>query len=88
MKPIRCHRIFVKNFRSRVGNNPKQVKQFEKRLGLFINGARDTPLNDHVLIGSKKGLRAFSVSGDLRVAYRETEEFYEFLDIGSHNQVY
>jgi len=35
-----------------------------------------------------KGLRAFSVGGDLRVVYRETEEYYEFLDIGSHNQVY
>ncbi len=88
MKPIRRHRTFVKNFRARVSNNPKQVKQFEKRLGLFIDGIRGAPLNDHALIGTMKGLRAFSVSGDLRVVYRESDDFYEFLDIGSHNQVY
>jgi addiction module RelE/StbE family toxin len=88
MKPIRRHRAFVKNFRTRVGNNPKQVKQFERRLGLFVEGVRGVPLNDHTLIGSMKGLRAFSVSSDLRVVYRETDKFYEFLDIGSHNQVY
>jgi mRNA interferase YafQ len=88
MKSIRRHRLFVKNFRSRVSNNPKLTKQFEKRLLLFLNGERGYPLNDHVLIGTKKGLRSFSVAGDVRVVYRETVEHYEFLDIGTHNQVY
>ena len=88
MKPIRRHRTFEKNFRSRIAPNHKLVNQFEQRLGLFIAGARDYPLDDHALIGTMKGLRAFSVGGDLRVVYRETDEHYEFLDIGSHNQVY
>ena len=35
-----------------------------------------------------KGLRAFSIGGDLRVVYQETEDRYELLDVGSHNQVY
>ena len=64
------------------------MKQFEKRLQMFINGDYEHPLNDHALIGTMKGLRAFSVAGDLRVIYRETEEYFEFLDIGSHNQIY
>ncbi len=88
MKPIRRHRKFEKNFQSRISPNTKLKKQFQARLQLFMEGVRDYPLDDHALVGAKKGLRAFSVGGDLRVVYRETEEHYEFLGIGSHNQVY
>ena len=88
MKQIRLHRTFKKSFRSRIGNNPKIIKQFDDRVRMFSEGARGYPLNDHALIGAMKMLRAFSVAGDIRIVYRETEEYYEFLDIGSHNQVY
>lgn len=88
MKPIRRHRKFEKNFQSRISHNPKLKRQFQARLQLFMDGVRDYPLDDHPLVGTKKGLRAFSIGGDLRVVYRETEEHYEFLDVGSHNQVY
>jgi len=88
MKPIRRHRKFEKNFSSRISPNPKLKKQFEARLKLFTEGVRDYPLDDHPLAGTKKGLRTFLFGGDLRVVYRETEEHYEFLDVGSHNQVY
>ncbi|MGH2637856.1 MAG: type II toxin-antitoxin system RelE/ParE family toxin [Rhabdochlamydiaceae bacterium] len=88
MKPIIRHRYFEKNFRSRISTNLKLKRQFEIRLKLFMEGVRDYPLDDHALVGTKKGLRAFSIGGDLRVVYRETETHYEFLDIGSHNQVY
>ena len=66
----------------------KLVLQFEQCLELFIAGIRDYPLDDHPLTGTMKGLRAYSLGGDLRVVYRETTEYYEFLDVGSHNQVY
>lgn len=88
MKPIRRHRTFEKHFRSRIAPSTKLSKQFEQRLNLFIEGVRDYPLNDHALVGTMQSLRAFSVGGDTRVVYRETDEHYEFLDIGSHNQVY
>lgn len=88
MKPIIRHRKFEKNFESRISSNPKLKKQFQVRLQLFTEGVRDYPLDDHPLVGTMKGLRAFSIGGDLRVVYRETEYFYEFLDVGSHNQVY
>jgi len=60
VKSIRRHRQFEKNFRIRITPNPKLVKQFEQRLALFIKGIRDYPLDDHTLIGTMKGLRAFS----------------------------
>jgi addiction module RelE/StbE family toxin len=88
VKPIIRHRKFIKNFQSRISPDQKLKKQFEARLQLFTEGVRDYPLDDHTLVGTMKGLRAFSVGGDLRVVYRETDEYYEFLDVGSHNQVY
>jgi addiction module RelE/StbE family toxin len=88
VKPIIRHRTFDKHYQSRISSNPKLVKQFRSRLELFIGGVRDYPVDDHALSGTRKGLRAFSVAGDLRVVYRETDTHYEFLDIGSHNQVY
>lgn len=88
MKPIIYRKQFKKNLQKRISPNTKLVKQFEQRLKLFAEGARDYPLDDHALVGTMKGLRAFSIGGDLRVVYQETNEHYEFLDIGSHNQVY
>ena len=88
MKPLRRHKNFDKNFRTRITPNKKLLHQFEQRLRLFMRGVRGFPVDDHALKGSMNGLRAFSVSGDIRVVYRETDEYYEFLDIGSHNQVY
>lgn len=88
MKPIRRHRTFEKHFISRIAAHQKLVKQFEQRLELFVQGVRDYPLDDHPLVGTMKGLRAYSVGGDLRVVYRETADHYEFLDIGTHDQVY
>ena len=59
-----------------------------KRVDVFLTGYRAQPLNDHALAGGMKGLRAFSITGDVRVIYRETDDCYEFLDIGTHAQVY
>lgn len=56
---------------------------------MFINNPNHPLLHDHLLRGTKKGLRAFSVAGDIRVVYRRPNtDTIELLDIGSHNQVY
>jgi addiction module RelE/StbE family toxin len=88
MKPIIRSSKFEKNFRARISPNQNIKKRFEARLQLFTEGVRDYPLDDHALAGTMKGLRAFSIGGDLRVVYRESDEYFEFLDVGSHNQVY
>lgn len=87
-KPIRRTKLFEKNFRKRIGNNPKLREQFIIRLELFVDGLRDAPIYDHALTGNMLGKRAFSVSGDIRVIYSEDSECYRFLDIGTHAQVY
>lgn len=88
MKPIYRDKTFEKHFKTRITPHENLVKQFELRLAMFKDGVRGTPINDHGLKGRKRMYRAWSVAGDIRVVYRETYEYYEFLDIGSHNQVY
>lgn len=88
MKAIVRDKQFVKNYQKRILVNQKLDAQFRERLGLFLSGVRNEPLYDHQLTGNKKGLRAFSITGNVRVIYRETETEFHFLDIGTHNQVY
>jgi addiction module RelE/StbE family toxin len=88
MKRIEYTKQFKRRLQQRYSHQPKVIERFQKHLELFREGIRREPLNDHPLTGKLKGLRAFSVGGDVRVVYREADEYIEFLDIGSHNQVY
>lgn len=88
MKQIVRHKRFVKHYKERIQKNEALDKRFMERIALFIHGVRGDPIHDHALSGNKKGLRSFWIAGDIRVIYRETATEYEFLDIGSHNQVY
>lgn len=46
-------------------------------------------LRDHKLVGTLKGLRAFFITGDVRVIYiEENDDSITLIDIGTHNQVY
>ena len=82
------HNTFKKNYKKRIFPNKNLDKKFEERLNLFIGNPRNPELKDHKLAGSLKGLRAFSVTGDVRVVYRINKDVMELYDIGSHNQVY
>lgn len=85
---IRRHAQFLKSYKKRILPYPRLNKKFEERVSLFIQDAQNQLLKDHKLVGSLQGLRAFSVTGDIRVVYRLSGEILELYDIGSHNQVY
>ena len=88
MKPVKRSQTFEKHFKKRILPHDKIVRQFEKRLRLFMTNDRGYPLNDHPLTGKLVGKRAFSIAGDIRVIYVELADAYVFIDIGTHNQVY
>ncbi len=86
---IELHPDFKKSYKKRISNNPKLVLKTAQRVKLFQSGVNDPVLKDHQLKGSKNNLRAFSITGDIRVVYiRVSEEHIIMLDIGTHNQVY
>lgn len=88
MKPIRLSKYFEKSYKKRIAPIENMRDAYIVRIAAFQAGERGQPLNDHALKGKLKGKRAFSIAGDVRVVYEETEEAVIFLDVGSHNQVY
>lgn len=86
---IDYHRKFQKNYLKRIKNKKNLEKIFKERTALFAKDPNNSFLQDHALTGRLKGLRSFSVTGDIRVIYRPIgKDCVLFLDIGSHNQVY
>lgn len=65
MKRIGSDKTFKKHYKQRIATSPKLVKQFGARVHDFTSGVRGRPLDDHPLGGDKKGLRAFSITGDI-----------------------
>ena len=85
---INYHRIFKKDFRSRILPHENLVKRFEERLELFLTDPKNPILQDHALVGKRINLRAFSVTGDIGVVYFVKDGELYLLDIGTHAQVY
>jgi addiction module RelE/StbE family toxin len=88
MKPISLTKGFDKSYKKRISPNRNLRAAYINRVAAFQKGERGRPLDDHPLRGNMKGKRAFSIAGDVRVIYEDADEFYIFLDVGSHNQVY
>ncbi len=81
-------RGFIKIYKKRFGTDADFRRKFENRTRMFSENPKHPLLRDHGLIGEKVGLRAFSITGDIRIVYYIYDEVAYFDDIGSHNQVY
>lgn len=82
--------FFTDRFKKRFNKLSQKVqKQFEERIGLFVENPTNPILKMHPLKGNLVGLRAFSITGDYRVIYRILDrESIKLIDIGTHAQVY
>ena len=86
---IELHPDFKKSYKKRISNNPKLILKTAQRINLFQENSDEPILRDHQLKGSKNNLRAFSITGDIRIVYMKiSDEHIVLLDIGTHNQVY
>ena len=86
---IELHPSFKKFYQKRIRPSPKLITKTEERIILFSKDPFNPVLQNHKLEGKKAHLRAFSITGDIRIVYypvRKNECL--FLDIGTHNQVY
>ena len=79
---------FDKSFRKRILPHPQLRKKFKQKLKIFVKSPQNPQLKTHHLKGSKKGLSAFSVTGNIRVVFRKHQNRIYLVDIGTHNQVY
>lgn len=86
---IRFHSAYKKAYKKRIFGNQKLDTKTVDRIKLFQQNPTNPILKDHSLQGEKSYLRAFSITGDIRIVYLPvSKKEVVFLDIGSHNQVY
>ena len=85
---IKFHQKFKKNFKKRIQPQHKLVEAFENRLSTFLQNQKHYLLRDHKLVGKFRDYRAFSITGDIRLVYKITDDTLFLYDIGTHNQVY
>lgn len=89
MIKVFLHQSFIKSYAKRAARKPALAAKTQERIKLFKRDCGNAILKDHRLSGAKKGLRSFSVTGDIRIIYRPAGAGeVVFIDIGSHNQVY
>ena len=82
------HTSFQKFFVKRIQPQKRLARKFDERFKLFTMNPQNPLLNDHPLKGEKESMRAFSITGDIRIIYYIDHETAYFVDIGTHNQVY
>lgn len=86
---IKYHSLFLKHYKKRIASNPSLKKRFTERIKLFSKDKNNLILHNHPLSGDMKGYFSFSITGDIRVVYKEEpNKTILFYDIGTHNQVY
>lgn len=86
---ISFHPTYHKSYKKRILSNPKLDIKVIERIKLFQQDPTNPILKDHKLQGEKRDLRAFWITGDIRIVYLPiSQDYVIFIDIGSHNQVY
>jgi mRNA-degrading endonuclease YafQ of YafQ-DinJ toxin-antitoxin module len=86
MKDIKYSNRFVRHYKQRIARDERLKRDFHESVEAFREDR--TSVNDHALANVMEGQRAFSINDAYRVVYIEQEEYYRFLDVGTHEQVY
>ena len=84
---IKYHKRFEKRYKKL---SPSLQRKAQQAIEIFQRNPYDIRINNHALAGKMRGQRAFSVTGDVRIIFEESDNylFVLFLAIGSHPQVY
>ena len=84
---IKLHKQFKKQYKKLPAHTQDKTKVV---ITIFARDPHDVRLKNHALTGKLQGLRAISVTGDIRIIFEEHRDYMlvVFLDIGTHNRVY
>ena len=86
MKEIRYSNQFIRYYKLRIATDERLQQDFRESVEAFREDR--TLVDDHALEDVMSGKRSFSINDDYRVVYVEREDYYRFLDVGTHEQVY
>lgn len=86
MKPIRTTKRFKASYKARIARDKELTEEFWGCVEAFLTNR--ALVDDHPLRGKMGLYRAFSIRGNLRVVYFETPEYFLFVNVGKHDEVY
>ena len=86
MKEIRYSNQFIRSYKQRIASDERLKRDFRESVEAFLE--HRALVYDHALTGVMQGKRAFSINKAYRVVYLEREDYYRFVDVGTHEQVY
>ncbi len=77
-------------FKKMLKKQPLAIQEkFYSRLALFVENVHLPLLGNHALNGKWDGCRSINITGDIRAVFEEIDsEHVEFVDIGSHSELY
>jgi len=84
---------YNKRFQKKYNKASEKIKNaFKKRVLLLKKNNKDPQLSIHILNGKWGGYRSINITGDWRAIYHELGdgniEWVEFVEIGTHSQLY
>jgi len=84
---IQLHRRFERGYRKLPVRIQEKVRLV---IGVFAENPQEPSLRNHALVGRLIGLRAFSVTNDIRIIFEERDGYAVvlMLDVGGHVKVY
>jgi mRNA-degrading endonuclease YafQ of YafQ-DinJ toxin-antitoxin module len=86
MKPIRTTQRFEASYKAKIARNEQLTEEFWECVEAFLTDRAS--VDDHALRGKMGLYRAFTIKDDLRVVYFETPEYFLFVNVGKHDEVY
>jgi len=88
IKQIKYSKQFKMAYTLRIKKSPLLREEMREAVKVFQHNPLDPSIKIHSLKGKMSGKKAFNISADLRIVYVESKEYYIFLDIGTHGEVY
>lgn len=79
---------FDKNFFKFIIKHPELKEVITSKIDLFINDPLHISLNTHCLKGALEGCWAYSLTYSYRIIFSWEDNDVNFLNIGSHDEVY
>lgn len=82
---ITLHKNFEKPYAKL---SPTIKEKFKEKKDLFVTDPYNPILNNHSVGKAYPGCRSINITGDYRAIFRQNDYLVEFINIGTHSQLY
>lgn len=88
MKKVKQSKTFATHFKKRTLPKNRLLHDYTNTFYLFKANPQDPVLRRHKLTKEFKTYESIDINGDYRIIFKELKEYYFFIDVGNHRQLY